>query len=87
MENSSAYNEKKKNFERQITVYGRNVVLEILEEKDINITKVHLADSNKKDGVVAKIESLCEKKFFITRNKHFLVSLKMQNKIRVLQQI
>ena len=62
MENSSAYNEKKKKFEHQITVYGRNVVLEILEEKDINITKVHLADSNKKDGVISKIESLCDKK-------------------------
>jgi len=62
MNNSQAYNEKKKNFERQITVYGRNVVLEILEEKDINVTKVHLADSNKKDGVVAKIETICEKK-------------------------
>jgi len=62
MNNSQAYNEKKKNFERQITVYGRNVVLEILEEKDINVTKVHLADSNKKDGVVSKIESLCERK-------------------------
>lgn len=62
MNNSQAYNEKKKNFERQITVYGRNVVLEVLEEKDINITKVHLADSNKKDGVISKIESLCKKK-------------------------
>jgi len=62
MNNSQAYIEKKKNFDRLITVYGRNVVLEILEEKDVNITRVHLADSNKKDGVVAKIESLCEKK-------------------------
>jgi len=62
MNNSQAYNEKKKNFDRQITVYGRNVVLEILEEKDINVTKVHLADSNKKDGVVSKIETLCERK-------------------------
>ena len=62
MNNSQAYNEKKKNFDRQITVYGRNVVLEILEEKDINVTKVHLADSNKKDGVISKIEKLCERK-------------------------
>lgn len=62
MNNSQAYNEKKKNFDRLITVYGRNVVLEILEEKDVNITKVHLADSNKKDGVISQIESLCEKK-------------------------
>jgi len=62
MENSSAYNEKKKNFERLITVYGRNVVLETLEEKDVRITKVHMADSNKTDGVITKILSLCEKR-------------------------
>ena len=62
MNNSQAYHEKKKNFDRLITVYGRNVVLEILEEKDINISKVHLADSNKQDGAIAKIEALCKKK-------------------------
>ncbi len=62
MKNSSAYNEKKKNFDRLITVYGRNVVLEVLEEKDITITKVHLADSNKRDGAISKILELCEKK-------------------------
>jgi len=62
MNNSQAYNDKKKNFDRLITVYGRNVVLEILEEQDVNVTRVHLADSNKRDGVVSKIESLCNKK-------------------------
>ena len=62
MENSTAYNEKKKNFERLITVYGRNVVLETLEEKDVRVTKVHMADSNKTDGVISKILSLCERR-------------------------
>ncbi|HIC43804.1 MAG TPA: RNA methyltransferase [Sulfurimonas sp.] len=62
MNNSQEYIDKKKRFERQITVYGRNVVLETLEEKDINVTKVHLADSNKKDGIISKIESICERK-------------------------
>lgn len=62
MNNSQAYNDKKKNFDRLITVYGRNVVLEILEEKDITIAKVHLADSNKQDGAISKIEQLCKKK-------------------------
>ena len=54
-----------------ITVYGRNVVLEILEEKDITISKVHLADSNKKDGVISKIESLCERKNIEGRANRF----------------
>jgi 23S rRNA (guanosine2251-2'-O)-methyltransferase len=62
VKDSEQYNKKRKNFERMITVYGRNVVLETLEEKDITVAKVHLADSNKKDGVISKIESLCEKK-------------------------
>jgi len=62
MNNSQAYMDKKKNFDRLITVYGRNVVLEVLEDTDITISKVHLADSNKKDGVISKIESLCQKK-------------------------
>jgi len=62
MNNSQAYNEKKKNFDKLITVYGRNVVLETLQEKDITIAKVHMADSNKKDGVISKILDLCERK-------------------------
>jgi len=62
MQDSSAYNEKKRNFDRLITVYGRNVVLEMLEEKEINVTKVHLADSNKKDGAISKILKKCDEK-------------------------
>ncbi len=62
MKDSEQYNKKRKNFERMITVYGRNVVLETLEEKGITVAKVHLADSNKKDGVILKIENLCKKK-------------------------
>lgn len=45
-----------------ITVYGRNVVLETLQEKDITIAKVHMADSNKQDGTISKILDLCERK-------------------------
>lgn len=62
MNNLSSYNEKKKNFERLITVYGRNVVLETLQEKDISVVKVHMADSNKKDGTINRILDLCSKK-------------------------
>ncbi len=62
MENSSAYTEKKKNFERMITVYGRNVVLEMLEEKGVVVAKVHMADSNRQDATATKISELCAKK-------------------------
>ncbi len=62
MKNSDIYNEKKKSFDRLITVYGRNVVLEMLEEKDVSILKVHMADSNKEDGVISKILGQCRKR-------------------------
>lgn len=62
MKNSKQYDDKKRSFERLITVYGRNVVLEMLEEKDASIAKVHMADSNKQDGVISKILDLCEKR-------------------------
>ena len=62
MKNSHTYNEKKKSFDRLITVYGRNVVLEMLEEKGVIISKVHMADSNKEDGVISKILGQCKRR-------------------------
>lgn len=62
MNNSKQYDDKKRSFERLITVYGRNVVLEMLQEKDATIAKVHMADSNKQDGVISKIMGLCERR-------------------------
>ena len=62
MSNSDQYTQKKKYFDQLITVYGRNVVSELLDEVDVNVVKVHLADSNKKDGVISKIERQCADK-------------------------
>ncbi len=62
MQNSSTYTAKKQSFDKLITVYGRNVVLEILDEEDVRVRKVHLADSNRRDGVINKIEKVCEAK-------------------------
>lgn len=62
MKDSKEYKNKKSSFDRLITVYGRNVVLEMLEEKSISISKVHMADSNKEDGVISKILSQCKKR-------------------------
>ena len=61
MKNSKQYDDKKQSFDRLITVYGRNVVLEMLEERDAVIAKVHMADSNKHDGVISKILNHCER--------------------------
>ena len=47
MEDSKEYLAKKAFFAKIITIYGRNAVLEVLEDKTIKIHKLHLADSNK----------------------------------------
>jgi len=44
---SKEYLAKKAFFAKIITIYGRNAVLEVLEDKTIKIHKLHLADSNK----------------------------------------
>ena len=62
MEDSQAYKDKKAFFEKVITLYGRNVVIEILEDENIEIHKIHMADSNKTDGAVKQILSLAKKR-------------------------
>ena len=47
MQDSKAYLAKKSFFDKIITIYGRNAVLEVLEDESIEIHKLHLADSNK----------------------------------------
>lgn len=42
-----------------ITIYGRKPVLEVLQDKSIEIHKVHLADSNKPGGIINDITDLC----------------------------
>ena len=62
MQDSQEYKDKKAFFEKIITLYGRNVVVEILEDKSVDIHKLHMADSNKTDGVVKEILALAKKR-------------------------
>ena len=62
MKDSQEYLEKKAFFDRVITVYGRNVVVEILEDENVTIHKLHLAQSNKPDGIIQTILSLAKKR-------------------------
>ena len=62
MKDSQEYLDKKAFFEKVITLYGRNVVIEILQDPSVKVHKLHLADSNKKDGAIKEILSLAEKK-------------------------
>ena len=62
MQDSQEYKDKKSFFEKVITLYGRNVVLEILQDETIEIHKLHLADSNKVDGSIKTILNLANKR-------------------------
>jgi 23S rRNA (guanosine2251-2'-O)-methyltransferase len=62
MTDSQQYKDKKAFFEKVITLYGRNVVLEILQDKSIEIHKIHMADSNKTDATIKEILSLAEQR-------------------------
>lgn len=62
MQDSQEYKDKKKFFEKIITLYGRNVVVEVLQDPNIEVHKLHMADSNKTDGAIETIMSLAKKR-------------------------
>jgi len=62
MQDSKEYLEKKAYFEKIITLYGRNVVVEILQDNTLEIHKLHMSDSNQSDGAVKTILSLAKKR-------------------------
>ncbi len=62
MKDSQEYKEKKAFFEKIITLYGRNVVVEMLQDNSIEIHKLHLAQTNKPDGAIKKILTLAKQR-------------------------
>ncbi len=62
MNDSQEYLDKKAYYEKIITLYGRNVAIEILQDQNIEIHKIHLADSNKHDTTINAIIALAEKR-------------------------
>jgi len=60
VQDSKDYLNKKNFFEKTITLYGRNVVDEALQDKSIEIHKLHMAESNKKDKTISKILDLAK---------------------------
>ena len=57
-----SYAEKKKVLDKLLTVYGRNAVLEALEERDIPAYRLHLAKSNRRGGSIDQIIHLAEQR-------------------------
>ena len=62
MKDSKAYLDKKAFFDTIITLYGRNVVLEILNDETVEVHKLHLSQSNRDEGVIREIRALADKR-------------------------
>jgi 23S rRNA (guanosine2251-2'-O)-methyltransferase len=61
-EDSQHYKTRKAFFDSLVTLYGRNVVMEVLQEPSLTIHKLHLSTSNRPDGVIAKMVALAKEK-------------------------
>lgn len=59
---SVTYKNKKAFFDKIITLYGRNVAIEVLQDPNIEIYKLHMASSNRTDGIIDTILSLAKKR-------------------------
>lgn len=58
MNDSPEYLKKRAFFDSLLTIYGRKPVLEALEDSSLPVHKLHLADSNRKDQLISRIEHL-----------------------------
>lgn len=57
-----AYTERKRFFDRLLTLYGRKPVLEALQDADIPVYRLHLADSNRREGIINALLALAEQR-------------------------
>ena len=62
MKDSQEYLDKKAFFDSVITLYGRNVVSEILEDDSVEVHKLHLATSNRDEGVILSIKEMAQQR-------------------------
>jgi len=62
LKDSEAYLKKKRFFDKVLTIYGRNAVLEALQDENISIYKLHLSDSNKPAKVLDEIVRLAKRR-------------------------
>lgn len=60
MNDSPEYLEKKRFFDSLITLYGRNVAVEVLRDDDVQVHKLHLSKSNRSDETIEEILALAQ---------------------------
>ena len=59
---TAQYRAKKQFFQRFLTIFGRKPVLEALQDPQLQVYRLHLADSNKQPGIVQQIEDLAQQR-------------------------
>lgn len=59
---SESYPDKKRRYDNMLTIYGRKPVLEALQDTQLPVHRVHLADSNKSAPILSQIEMLVQQR-------------------------
>lgn len=62
MTDTTEHLQRKRFYDRLLTIYGRKPVLEALENPEIPCYRLHLADSNKPGGIIKQIITLAEQR-------------------------
>ena len=62
MKDSPEYLVKKAFFDKVLTIYGRNAVMEALEDDTVTIHKLHLSKSNKPNEQLQKMEKIASRR-------------------------
>lgn len=62
MNDSVNYQQRKNFFEQMLTIYGRKPVIEVLRDPSISCYKLHLASSNREDGIIKEIKALAQQR-------------------------
>jgi 23S rRNA (guanosine2251-2'-O)-methyltransferase len=62
MQDSPEYLAKKAFFDKVLTIYGRNAVLEALEDEAVTIHKLHLSKSNKDAKILEDMKALAKRR-------------------------
>ncbi len=61
-DDSEAYLEKKRFFEKVLTIYGRNAVLEALQDASVTVHKLHFSKSNRPATVLKEMERVAHQR-------------------------
>jgi len=59
---TESYESKKAFFRQMLTIYGRNTVKEALGDHSLQCYALHLADSNRPDGIIKELEHLAQQR-------------------------